>query len=277
MEDSVNKAATFIVTLLLASQAFGQSLSSVQYLANEGVMVSYNDSKILFDPLFDNDYDRYQMLTDAMRDAIIAGRAPYDDIAAVFVSHYHGDHFSARYVLDMLLQNEEVVLYAPAQAVAAIREIATPDDETVFARVSGLDLEYGDEPVTISSGELNIEAVYIPHSGWPSARTDVQNIAFRVTISNTSTTVHLGDADARDVHFARDEEFWEENPADLALPPYWFFTSDQGLEIVEDRIGATAAIGIHVPEELRDPAKRPEKLLFEDLFTSPGEGRTFRN
>lgn len=273
----MNRIAISICVFLLATPALGQSVSSVQYLANEGVMVSYNDSKILFDPLFDNDYGRYQMLTDAMRDAIIAGRAPYDEIDAVFVSHYHGDHFSARYVLDMLLLNDEVRLYAPAQAVAAIREISTADDERVFSRVTGLDLEHGDEPVSIDSGDLTIEAVFIPHSGWPSARTDVQNIAFRITISNISTTVHLGDADARDVHFASDEAFWEETPADLALPPYWFFTSDQGPEIIEDRIGATAAIGIHVPEELRDPAKRPEKLLFEDIFTSPGEGRTFRN
>ena len=73
--------------------------TDVMYLANEGVMVSRGDTRILFDPLFNESFGQYQLVPDTMRAAILAGEAPFDGIDAVFISHYHDDHFS---VPDML-------------------------------------------------------------------------------------------------------------------------------------------------------------------------------
>jgi hypothetical protein len=96
-------------------------------------------------------------------------------------------------------------------------------------------------------------------------------------VEDESTVVHLGDADARDVHFANDAGYWEKQPADLALPPYWFFLTDQGPGILDNRIGAAHAIGIHVPASFADPAKIPPELHGRELFTAPGEKRTIGN
>lgn len=263
--------------LLLASGVSAQSTSSVQYLANEGVMVTHDQSKILFDPLFDNGYDRYQMVPADMRSAIMQGNAPYDGVDAVFVSHHHGDHFSATDILALLRAQSEVRIYAPMQAVTAMRALATAADNDLFERVVGLDLDYGDAPVSMQYGDIRIEAVHIPHSGWPTARTDVQNIAFRITLKEVGTVVHLGDADARIVHFSNDAEFWEAQQTDLALPPYWFFASDDGNEILEDRINADVSIGIHVPDSFSGGNDIPAEYQGKYLFTKPGEGRTFRN
>ncbi len=263
--------------LIVAPGVFAQSTSSVQYLANEGVMVTYNNSKVMFDPLFDNSYDRYQMVPDAMRSAIMAGHTPYDGVDAIFVSHYHGDHFSAADLLALLRMQDDVRVYAPMQAVTAMHETATADDEGLLARVTGLDLDYGDSPARIDAGDIEIDAVHIPHSGWPSARTDVQNIAFRVTLEGAGTVLHLGDADARAVHFAGDEDYWSEPQTDLALPPYWFFATEDGAEILDDRIGARRSIGIHVPASFRNSAEIPAELRGYDLFTHPGERRTVEN
>ena len=91
-------------TLLLGvvSVAFGQDESSVQYLANEGVMVTHGETSILFDPLFNNSYGQYQLVPREMREAIMTGAPPYDSVDAVFVSHYHEDHFSAEDILQLL-------------------------------------------------------------------------------------------------------------------------------------------------------------------------------
>jgi len=260
---------------VISSAAFGQTDTTVQYLANEGVMVTHEDTKVLFDPLFDNGYGQYQMVPTAMRAAILAGEPPYDGVDAVFISHHHGDHFSAEAILNLLKSQEGMTLYAPAQAVAAIRAIAAAEDDAVLARLVGLDMEYGDAPVTIETPNLTVDAAYIPHSGWPTARTDVQNIAFRIMLNHSSTVLHLGDADARLVHFAADEEYWEGHDVDLALPPYWFFGSQDGIEILEDRISISHSIGIHVPDRFADPANVPEELQGYELFTTPGEGRRF--
>ncbi|MGI9261060.1 MAG: MBL fold metallo-hydrolase [Woeseiaceae bacterium] len=249
--------------------------AAVEYLANEGVMVWQGETKILFDPLYDNSYGRYQMVPDRVRNAIFAGEAPYDGVQAVFVSHHHGDHFSAEDMLRLLRERQDIHFYAPAQAVVAVRELATTDDQSVLDRMTGLDMEYGDSPVSITAGSLQIDAAFIPHSGWPTARTDIQNIAFRVTLDNGLTVLHMGDADARTVHFDADDVYWEETTIDVAMPPYWYFLSEDGVEILEDRLDVIHAIGIHAPDEFSDPSNRPDKLFSYDVFTSPGEGRRF--
>ena len=211
-----------------------------------------------------------------MRDAIFAGQAPYDGVDAVFISHSHGDHFSASEVVRLLRERQQILLYTPAQAVAEMRQIATPDNEAIFERVTTFDIEYGDAPVFVRQDGLLIEALCIPHAGWPTARTNVQNIAFRVTLEETSTVLHLGDSDARLVHFEQDEAYWDERQVDLALPPYWFFLSEDGREILDDRVHARNSVGIHVPVRFsEDPSSMPGELLGEDLFHQPGEGRRF--
>ena len=105
----------------------------------------------------------------------------------------------------------------------------------------------------------------------------MQNIAFRVTLNDISTVLHLGDADARIIHFAADEDYWEERRINLALPPYWFFGSDDGVEILEDRLDIGVSIGIHVPDKFSDPANVPDALRTRDLFTNPGEGRRLKH
>ncbi len=272
----MSRAILLFFLFVVSAAAAEQETSTVRYLANEGVMIAHGDTKILFDPLFENSYVRYQRVPPSMRDAIFAGTAPYDGVDAVFISHFHGDHFSARDVLRLLQEREEIRLYAPAQAVTEMRKLASSDIESVFDRVTIFDLEYGDAPMFVRTDGLLIEAVHVPHSGWPTARTDVQNIAFRITLEDTSTVLHLGDADARLVHFEQDEIFWDERHVDLAFPPYWFFRSADGPEILEDWIRASHSIGIHVPAEFGEDASTiPSDLRGEDLFTQPGEGRRF--
>jgi L-ascorbate metabolism protein UlaG (beta-lactamase superfamily) len=268
-----NIAAVFILTW--SGVTLAQTTTSIQYLANEGVMVTHEDTKVLFDPLFNNGFGQYQMVPTAMRAAILAGDPPYDDVDAVFVSHHHGDHFSAEDVLRLLRAQTDTKLYAPLQAVTAIRQIASADDGQTLERLVGLDLDYGDSPVSIAAENLVVDAVHIPHSGWPAARTDVQNIAFRITLDNASTVLHLGDADPRTVHFDPDPEYWEERTVDLALPPYWWFMTPAGVELLENRIDVRKSIGIHVPDEFSDAANVPAELLGYELFTNPGEGRRF--
>lgn len=264
-----------LVSTLFSSASFAQETSSVRYLANEGVLVTHKDTSILIDPLFQNGYGRYQLVADDVRNAMFAGAGEFAGVDAVFVSHHHGDHFSAVDMLRLLRSQTSTKLYAPAQAVAAMRAISTPDDESSFERITGLDLEYGDSPIQIRTPNLLIEAAYIPHSGWPTARTEIQNISFRITLADNSTVLHMGDADPRIVHFAADEEYWEERAIDMALPPYWFFAADDGVEILEDRMDVRYAIGIHAPAEFSNRANIPDEYSGTELFTEPGEGRSF--
>ena len=103
---------------------------------------------------------------------------------------------------------------------------------------------------------------------------DVENIAYRVTLDEETTVLHLGDADTKDVHFAHDAEYWDRRHTDIAFPPYWFFQSEDGRSVLEQRLKPTHAVGVHVPVAMpRRPEDRPPELEGYDLFVEPGETR----
>jgi len=267
-----------LLVLITTSFAFakppGSAIPGVQYMANEGLMVVHGETKVVFDPLFRNGYGQYQLLPKEMEDALFAGTPPFDGIDAIFVSHYHGDHFSPVDILRLLKEQPGIQLYAPAQAVTVLRSVAGEQDEMVLDRVTAVELAYKDAPVTLSMEGLIIEAVRIPHSGWPHGRLDVENISWRVTLNETTTVLHMGDADPNDVHFERDAAYWDKRHTHMAFPPYWFFSSSYGPGVLKDRIKADHNVGVHVPISIsKTPALRPEALRDVDLFTEPGEKR----
>ncbi|MGD9902092.1 MAG: MBL fold metallo-hydrolase [Vicinamibacterales bacterium] len=251
--------------------------ATARYLGNAAVLVADGSTSVAFDPLFRNDFGTYERVPDAIERALFAGAPPFDGLDAVFVSHHHEDHFSAADVLRLLEVRPGLRLYAPAQAVAGMRALAPDRLAAVLDRVTAVALDYGDAPITVQHGALLIEAVRVPHSGWPARQQQVENLAFRVTLGGATTVVHLGDADANDAHFAGDGAFWGRRRTHLALPPYWFFLTPAGRQVLERRTAATHSIGVHVPAEVPSrPADRAPELRPHELFTEPGDVRTIR-
>jgi len=259
----------FVILCLASAHVAGahpEDPTKTTYLGNEGIMVSDGHTRILFDPLFPNGFGTYQMVPEDMRDAIMAGEAPYHDVDAIFISHMHPDHFSVGEIIAYLEAHERVQLYAPAQAVDWMREETT--NEAIFERVTAVPLERLDAPLSYSQGTLDIDVVRIPHAGWPG-RADVSNLVWRVTLGGGLTVVHLRDADPNDSHYSPYAEHWRRTTTTMAYPPYWFFTSGDGPMILETRLNAQAATGIHVPINL------PADLFISgaDFFHDPGETR----
>jgi L-ascorbate metabolism protein UlaG (beta-lactamase superfamily) len=264
--------STLLLAAMSALQAHTDELLA-RYLANAGVMIRHGNVTVLFDPLFRNGYGRYERVPADVERALFAGDPPWNDIDAVFISHHHGDHFDPGVMLDFLAAREEIELYAPAQAIDAIK--ARGADETVVSRMTSVALAYGDPPLSFDEDGLRIDAVRVPHSGWPERMTDVENIAWRVTLSGAATVIHLGDADTRVAHFEQHSEHWSSPVTDLAMPPYWYFLSAGGREILDDELKPRHAIGVHVPADVPDEAsRRPPEFDGYDLFTVPGEVRT---
>jgi len=248
------------------------------YIANMGAMIERGDTKIVFDPLFHYEHDTYDRVPAEVETALLAGIEPWDGIDAVFISHHHGDHFDPATILELLRARQTIELFGPEQAAATIRELVADPSDPLLKRVHGLSLENGMAATDIEFGPLLVEAVRIPHSGWPDRRADIENIVFRVTLDKETTVMHFGDADVDDAHFAKSPEHWTERHSHLAMPPYWFFLSNDGRRILRDRIDADEVIGMHVPTAVPDDrASRRESLRDVDLFTRPGETRALEN
>jgi L-ascorbate metabolism protein UlaG (beta-lactamase superfamily) len=244
--------------------------AAATYLGNEAVLISTAVGKVLFDPFFHNDYGSYQLVPKEIRKAIFAGEAPYNNINAIVISHAHGDHFSAEDTLAYLLKNKTTKLVAPKQAVTLIE--ALDGAKAISSQLVVIELAVGDEPFKHSLGPIDIESVRIPHAGWPK-RKEVANLVHRVSFRGKLSVIHMGDADPNDIHFKPYKEHWESTQANMAFPPYWFFSSEQGNMILNERINALKTIGVHVPIEVPNDLKNNK----DDYFSKPGEHRDITN
>jgi hypothetical protein len=243
-----------------------ERLNTATYLGNEAVLVTSAKNKVVFDPFFHSNFGQYQLVPDHIRSAIMLGNAPYDDIDAIIISHAHGDHFDADDVLAYLRAFPDTKLVAPQQAVDALTEL--DNSESIMSQVRSIKLALGDKPMQVNVGEITLQAVRIPHSGWPG-RANIENLVFRVAMDDDLTVMHMGDADANDDHFLPYKTFWQERVTNTAFPPYWFFSSAEGKDILEIIINAREHIGVHVPTVIPNDLKKGGN----DYFSKPGEKR----
>lgn len=208
--------------------------------------------KFLFDPLYDNHFGSLEQLDEALIERIVAGEAPYDKVAAVFVSHAHGDHFSARHITRMLIAQPELQLVAPTQAVEQMRSVEEWDP-TLVTRITAISLENGEQAEAFEFEGARIEAFRSPHSGWPDRHSDVHNITFRVTAASGQAMVHrvmhMGDADPGTEYYVPHAEFLSSARTGLAIVPFWFLNQDEADALIDTTLNADAAVGMHVPAQ----------------------------
>lgn len=259
-----------IALVFQSSSANKQSTASATYLGNAAVLVEYEGIKLLFDPFFHNSFGIYQKVPSDILQAIETDQAPFDGIDAIFVSHAHGDHFSAEQTLKFLRTRPEIKLIAPQQAIKQILKL--DNASTINAQFLAVDLEYQDPPISYQLPGYQIEVVRIPHAGWPQ-RADVSNLVYRVTLAEQISVIHMGDADPNDAHFKPLVEHWNSTKTDIAFPPYWFYLSKSGQMILGSRLNTKHSVGVHVPVKV--PIQLPK--LGVDYFSAPGEQRSFKN
>ena len=254
-------------TAVLAHQA------SATYVANEAVLISNGNQKVLFDPFFHQAFGTYQLVPQETRQAIFDGLPPFDNLTAIVISHAHGDHFSAEDVLKYLSKHKNTQLIAPQQAVTEVMLLAGA--KAIKSQINSVELAFKQSPKTLDVAGLLVEAVRIPHAGWPS-RAEVENLVFRITLEDKGsaiTVMHLGDADPDDEHYLQYKEHWQKRLSDTAFPPYWFYFSAEGNDILTEILNINQSVGIHVPTEVPNRLKSDGK----DYFSKPGEKRTIKN
>jgi L-ascorbate metabolism protein UlaG (beta-lactamase superfamily) len=99
--------------------AAAQPGPAVEYLANEGVLVTGGDIAVVIDGLFGEGLPEYPVVPPAIRDSLEAALGRFRDIDLVLVTHRHDDHFDPAAVARHMEANPEATLIAPGDAVAA--------------------------------------------------------------------------------------------------------------------------------------------------------------
>jgi len=263
------KAFAVAACSCLSAFAVADDAIDVKYLGNAGVLISHGETKIVFDPLFDEDFGIYERVPKDIEDALFAGTPPFDGLDVVFVSHHHGDHFSPERMVQLLKAHPDLQLFGPHQAIESMPVDAT--DLALQGRLHPVTPDLSDE-FTLEFDDIEISAVRIPHSGWPTRHAEIENISFKVSLDEVATVLHMGDAHTDPAFFDSQAEYWAERQLHLALPPYWYFLSNGGNKILDDHIHADEVYGVHVPRDVPDrPAQYPQELRGRTLLSVPGE------
>ena len=258
------------LALVLPAKTFAHDHATAHYLGNAGVMIVRGDTKILFDAFYADSYGQYALVPNGVSEAMKKGEEPYDGVDAIFVSHVHGDHFTAQPAIDYMRAQRDVVLFAPQQVLDAIMLSGVEKGDPLLARVRAFTLAPEDGGEEISFGELDIDVVSVPHAG---DRPHIQNYAWRVTLDDDTTVIHLGDADPVVSNFSRHQAHFNRKETHTAFPPYWFVGNRNGKLIIKDVIKADQCIGVHVPARAIGNGDQWRNKAGDDLFTDPGEIR----
>lgn len=263
------KTMALVLCLLATDLVRADDAIDAKYLGNAGVLISHGETKIVFDPLFDNDFGFYELVPEEIENDLFAGAPPFDGLDAVFVSHHHGDHFSPARMVQLLVAHPNLQLFAPRQAIDDMPVDAT--NSALTKRLHAIELDVN-ERFTMVIGDIEVNAIHIPHSGWPDRFADIDNISFKVSLDAAATVLHMGDAHTDPKIFDEQAGYWAERQLHLAMPPYWYFKSGGGKKILEDHIHASEIIGVHVPARIPDnPSQYPDELRGRTLFSIPGE------
>lgn len=164
--------------------------NSITYIGNAGFLIWTGDKKILVDAVFDGRSPAYTLPV-AVKEAVVSGQAPFDNIDLVLVTHSHGDHFSAAPVRRVLENNPRAIFVGTADAVASLTGMAD--------RAIALDVPEGQRQTREVNG-IRIDAMAISHGIPPAGRRSIVNLGYLMTVGGLKF-LHTGDVDVQ-VHGA---------------------------------------------------------------------------
>jgi L-ascorbate metabolism protein UlaG (beta-lactamase superfamily) len=242
----------------------------VTFLANEGFLLESGRYSVLIDSFLREPVDIYAGLPEETYKQLVQAKPPFDGLTIVLVSHDHPDHVQMRGLEKYLGNNNKAQLMTSPAVLLALRKSAR-DFEAIQKRIT----PFYSSPGAINGiqqEEMSIRYFQLDHGG--KANADVVNLAHLIELGGLKI-LHVGDAAPTDENFARYD--LDAKEIDIAIVPYWFFSSAEAARVLHEEIRARVVIACHIPPQ--EMAKLSELMAaqFPDvvLFQSVMEKRHF--
>lgn len=243
----------------------------ITYIANEGVLIENKSEKVLIDALFDDFYKDYVSPSEATVEQMMNSENPFDEVSLVLTTHIHRDHFEANLTGDFLKSHQESRLLSSAQIKKEL-ETKYVDYAQIENRIEGR--TRGVQTLTDDINGVTVYSFFMYHAGGERTRS-IENMGFIVEMGSKKI-LHLGDSDMNPDRF-KEVNLTQYN-IDVALVPYWYMSSDEGIEIINDHIKPKQLVGIHYP-------KAPSRTALDEIkknypkaivFQKPGQTTTVK-
>ena len=215
----------------------------VTLISNAGVLLEFNGRKILIDGLYHSGVPYFGNAPSEMKQKIVQGAPPFDNIELLLFTHDHSDHFEAASTAEFMRNHKDACLVSTEDV---IKKIPADLRQTGGQRLIKLNPGLGcTESIRVKG--IDLEAISLKHTGREFE--DVKNLGFVIT-SDGKTILHVGDAGQTK------ENYGPLNLArkniDLLLVPFPYISTLTGRQVIEKYIRPETIGVIHLPARESD-------------------------
>ena len=227
-----------VATALLPAGQVQTTSSTLQlrYVANAGMLLTLEGRKFLIDAPIREGIAPYATSPDNERKLLEEAGAPYDNVDAILVTHWHEDHFSAEAVAAHMTHNARAVFISSAEVVERVKAAAPGLPATRFRAV----VPEPGASQQVDVGGVPVRVLRIRHN--PTRRLPEQHVGF--LIGTATPVLHVGDADPTAANFSRLRQLPD---VDLALLPFWYVQGESNRRMVAEAIRPKRIVGMHLP------------------------------
>lgn len=211
---------------------------SMTFTANTGLMMQYEDTRVLFDSLYGKSGHRFSPLPHFLEQELLEGRGEFSDIDYLVFSHNHADHFSAAYLKAYLQRNTVKGIFLPEDLLRETELMEFLKAEKIptmfFSKNPSLNR-------TIVLGKsFRMRAIPMCHQG--EIYRDVPHFCFLVSCGAEQFLL------TADVDFAQ-EDFsrFSQMPLDGVFVNPLFFHSKEGQQVVRETLCPKEVFVYHIP------------------------------
>jgi L-ascorbate metabolism protein UlaG (beta-lactamase superfamily) len=232
----VRDFATFHRVPLADALASVDANAAVRYVANSGMLLTHSRRRFLIDAPIRDGIQPYATSTADERQRLETARAPYAEVDAILVTHWHEDHFSAEAIAAYLTHNPRTVLVSSPEVVDRVRTAAAGLPPSRYRAI----LPDPGAWQQVDVGGVPVRVLRIRHN--PARRFPEQHVGFLVGAD--APVLHVGDADPAADNFS----LMRSLPAvDLAMLPFWYVSDESNRRMVADLLRPRRIIAMHVP------------------------------
>jgi L-ascorbate metabolism protein UlaG (beta-lactamase superfamily) len=241
----------FIAVKAIVLLCLGLSVQAditVTQLANEGVIISDGETRIIIDGMVVEPYSLYGGLSPEAASLFDQASGAFDGIDLALASHRHHDHNQPRYACQFMQESKGTRFVSSSQVLGLMREKCR-SLVTTSPRVSEIDPRYG-KPHVFQQGGANVTVFPLSHGTRKYAK--IQNYGHLIELGGM-TILHIGDAAMDPADFQR--AGLDQVEIDVVLIPFWYFQPGPGASVISQYMDAPHKIANHIPpgemEEIR--------------------------
>lgn len=242
------KKGIFSLACLLLAAGNAQSDIAITQLANEGVIISGGESRVMIDGMVVDSYSVYGGLPEAAYALFSKVEGPYSGIDLALVSHLHHDHNQPKYACEFMKKSEATILVTSSQVLDLMRERCRTL-VTTSPRIRLISPQY-DAPEIFEVDGAKVTVFLLSHGTRKYAK--IQNYGQLIEIGGMKV-LHIGDAAMTPEDFQT--AGLDQVEIDVALIPFWYFQPGPGSALVEQFLDAPVKIAVHIPPSEMEEVK----------------------